>query len=370
MADRIFLRSDRGELIPLEARAFASESELDGLLADYPRLLASALSTDDRPLRFLLVEVQAAIDDGDGGRRGRWSADLLFLDSEGMLTIVEDKLSNNPDIRRAVLGQAIEYAANLYGSLTVDGLRERLANRTDEVGAEIATLIEDDEEGAEAGFWQRVENNLRAGAMRLVFAADRLPRELRLAIEFLNQVTQPLEVVGVEVRQLGTGSGPDAPNVVLASAVGLTERKRKATGTGGGASSWEFIEAEEFFRGLEQLNDHSRCARAGAHLARELLKSDLFEPEIYRTAKAGEVLRFNRVRDGRGILNIRANRRQKKCTVGAPVMRQKWPDSLRRSLDQLIGEPVGGLGGLNDWLNQDEAHGQQLLEWLLREGAT
>lgn len=55
------------------------------------------------------------------GRRGiaseegggtRWSVDHLFLDQDGVPTLVEVKRSTDTRIRREVVGQLLEYAAN------------------------------------------------------------------------------------------------------------------------------------------------------------------------------------------------------------------------------------------------------------------
>src|SRR5437879_10898828 len=39
--------------------------------------------------------------------------DVLFVNGEGLLTVVECKLWNNPEARRAVLGQILDYAKEL-----------------------------------------------------------------------------------------------------------------------------------------------------------------------------------------------------------------------------------------------------------------
>ena len=72
----------------------------------------------------------------------------------------------------------------------------REGREPDEVFAE--SLGEDVDQD---GFWELVEQNLRAGRVRLVFVADEIPPELRRVIEFLNERMSPTEVIGIEVRQ-------------------------------------------------------------------------------------------------------------------------------------------------------------------------
>jgi hypothetical protein len=42
-------------------------------------------------------------------------------------------------------------------------------------------------------FWRQVDANLRAGRVRMVFVADRIPPELRRIVEFLNEQMRPAE---------------------------------------------------------------------------------------------------------------------------------------------------------------------------------
>jgi len=117
MGSNVFLVDGQGGLQPLQRSEFLAEKQLDKYIETYPGLLASALSSDEAELRFILVETQAAIDEAGSSASGRWAADALFFDQNGVLTIVEDKLSANPEIRRKIVGQMIEYAANILESI-------------------------------------------------------------------------------------------------------------------------------------------------------------------------------------------------------------------------------------------------------------
>ena len=50
-------------------------------------------------------------------------------------------------------------------------------------------------------FWQNVKTNLKIGKIRMVFAADKIPNELKRIIEFLNHQLDPAEVFGLEIKQ-------------------------------------------------------------------------------------------------------------------------------------------------------------------------
>jgi len=50
----------------------------------------------------------------EAGLPGSGNTDLIGVDEGGGVTIVECKLATNPDIRRKVIGQVLEYAAYLW----------------------------------------------------------------------------------------------------------------------------------------------------------------------------------------------------------------------------------------------------------------
>lgn len=84
-------------------------------------------------------------------------------------------------------------------------------------GAEIAQDLMDEflpERDSEV-FWESVEDNLRAGRLRLVFVADDIPATLRRVIEFLNEQMDRTEVIGVEVKQyVGEGRTTLVPRIL------------------------------------------------------------------------------------------------------------------------------------------------------------
>ncbi len=359
MSESIFHRTGMNQYEPLRTRPFAIESELDTLIGNVPHLLSAALSTENRKLRFLLIDKQVSIDDEDGGRTGRWSADLMFIDNEGVVTIVEDKLSRNPEIRRKIVGQAIEYAANVSSTWSADRIRDRLEQGRDEESESVLELLE---YGGAGDFWQRVSNNLKAGALRIVFVADSIPRELKLTIEFLNRVTDPLEVAGIEVRQLESEDGVDA-NILIASSVGLSERK---SNPGPISPKPVPVTMDELLTAMQGLAPNHPWGSAATQLAEELFeRNDLFRADVYKTASGGAMrARFCRRTDDLDLILISALVRRGLCGVSVPAMR--WPISLRRSLEVELGHEITGKGGLDEWLGADPKRKNVLWEWLIR----
>jgi hypothetical protein len=225
----LFLIQEDGRLIELSERPYDSEALLQELLAKYPSLLAGDQFDAERPRRWLLVKRELGIPAGE--RQGdRWSVDHLLLDQDAIPTLVEVKRSTDTRIRREVVGQMLDYAANAVAYWPAERLQmefEATANATGaDAGASLRDFLGVDMEPEQ--FWSRAKTNLQAGKLRLIFVADEIPPELRRIIEFLNQQMDPTEVLGVEIRQFaGGGVRSLVPRVMGQTAE--AERRKAAT---------------------------------------------------------------------------------------------------------------------------------------------
>ena len=211
-SDRIYVVDADETLHPLRRSAYASEDLLQTLLERYPDLLAGDQMTTDDPRRWVLVSREIGVP-GDEGGANRWSLDHLFLDQDGIPTLVEVKRSTDTRIRREVVGQMLDYAANAVVYWPVERLVAAFeatcaadgTDAADRIAVLTGASVED--EGAWEAYWQRVKTNLQAGRVRMVFLADEIPPELRRIVEFLNGQMDPAEVLAVEVRQYTGASG-------------------------------------------------------------------------------------------------------------------------------------------------------------------
>ncbi len=149
-----------------------------------------------------------------------------------MPTLVEVKRSDDTRIRREVVGQMLDYAANGVIYWPAERLRADFETRCAREGKEAGEVFREslgDELDLEL-FWDEVEQNLRSGRIRLVFVSDLIPAELRRVIEFLNERMSPTEVIGVEIKQyVGQGN----LTTFVPRVVGQTEQAR-AQKIGGG----------------------------------------------------------------------------------------------------------------------------------------
>jgi hypothetical protein len=128
VTDAILLLRD-GQLQELSDQPYDSEVLLQRLLQDHPSVIAGSQIDRADPRRWLLVSREMPVaSEEDGGRR--WSLDHLFLDQDGIPTLVEVKRGTDTRIRREVVGQMLDYAANaikLTSLLVPDQLRQFLA---------------------------------------------------------------------------------------------------------------------------------------------------------------------------------------------------------------------------------------------------
>ena len=254
--DGIFLATNSAFTV-LQQQPYEREDILQRALAEHPEVLAGPTTAGTESGRLLLVRREMGVPSAESVG-ATWSLDHLFLDREGVPVIVEVKRSSDTRIRREVVGQMLDYAANGVRYWPISDLRKALettaaaANRTSE------DLINELQDGVDPEeFWQAVESNLRAGRIRMVFVADELPPELVSIIEFLNEQMTRAEVLGVELRQY---VGPEH-TVYVPRVVGRTSLAVATKGTGG--TQWDeqsFLDAAD-----------TRCSPEETGLLRQLL---------------------------------------------------------------------------------------------------
>lgn len=220
MAGKIYLVEENGTLRSLEEQLYDSEDLLQTMLERYPDLLAGDQIDELSPRRWLLVYREVGIPDVELGA-DRWSLDHLFLDQDGIPTLVEVKRSSDTRVRREVVGQMLDYAANSIVYWPSETIRTKFEARCEGMGDDPRRLVADllridpENEGDMEGFWEQVNTNLRAGKVRLVFVADEIPGELQRIVEFLNAQMNPTEVLAVEIKQyVGEGIKTLVPKVI------------------------------------------------------------------------------------------------------------------------------------------------------------
>lgn len=241
MASGIYLLQDGGSLVEMAETAYDSEALLQELLATHPSLLAGDQFSPAIPRRWLLISREVGLASEEGGG-SRWSVDHVFLDQDAVPTLVEVKRSTDTRIRREVVGQMLDYAANAVVYWPIETMRlqfERACAKSGHVAEQVLDEFLGADGDAEA-FWQQAKTNLQAGRIRMVFVADAVPAELQRIVEFLNGQMDPAEVLAVEVRQF-TGQGQTAmvPRVFGQTATAQQKKSPEKRGTDSGAARWD-----------------------------------------------------------------------------------------------------------------------------------
>ncbi|HEV7394961.1 MAG TPA: hypothetical protein VGN86_00510 [Pyrinomonadaceae bacterium] len=212
----IFLIQENEELVEMNEQAYESEKLLQTWLAKYPSLLVGNQIDAKVPRRWLLIEQECGVPSEEGGG-GRWAIDHLFLDQDAIPTIVEVKRSTDTRIRREVVGQMLDYAANAVVYWPISHMRERFAASCRSTGVDpdekLSAFL--GEEGDPEEFWQKANRNLQDRNLRLLFVADIIPSELQRIVEFLNEQMDRTEVLAVEIKQfVGAGKRGLVPRLI------------------------------------------------------------------------------------------------------------------------------------------------------------
>jgi hypothetical protein len=212
----VYLLQEKGDLVEMLEQPYDSEELLQRLLSQHPSLLAGSQIDPDSPRKWLLITRECGIPAEQNGG-DRWAVDHLFIDQDAIPTLVEVKRSTDTRIRREVVGQMLDYAANCIVHWPIETLRQRFDAQCEmdqQSPVERLAAFLGDEQTPEA-FWQAVKTNLQAGRVRLLFVADQVPAELRRVVEFLNRQMDPAEVLAIEVRQyVGQGLKTLVPRVM------------------------------------------------------------------------------------------------------------------------------------------------------------
>jgi len=179
------------------------------LIAEHPEIIP------DTDGRLLLIRREQPIADSDEGG-GRWSLDHLFVTRDGVPVLVELKRAVDTRLRREVVGQMLDYAANATAYWKAGTIAQSFGATAETAGLDpdelLAEFLENDADPQT--FWQRVDDSFAAGRIKLVFVADVIPRELARIVEFLNEQMKA-DVRAVELNWYeGQGVKAFSPRIV------------------------------------------------------------------------------------------------------------------------------------------------------------
>ncbi|MCD6520140.1 MAG: hypothetical protein J7M05_09490 [Anaerolineae bacterium] len=225
--------------------------ELQEVLERNLDLLPGEQINPDDPRRWLLVKREMPVPDPNSGA-DRWSIDFVLLDQEAIPTFVECKRFADTRSRREVIGQMLEYAANGHHYWTGEQLRRLAEESARRSGSSLEEAFHQLVEGEELEieeFFQRAEENLRQGHIRLVFFLEEAPFELKSVVDFLNKQTERTEVLLVEARRYAL----EGITIIVPTLFGYTEEARRAKQAAPSASrAFKQWNEELFFEALAE----------------------------------------------------------------------------------------------------------------------
>jgi hypothetical protein len=204
--------------LPLTGRDL-TEDDLQELLHVHPEVVPiDAISSRWGPLVSLGREIGLAVG----------FVDNLFVSPAGELTVVEAKLWRNPEARREVIGQILDYAAAL-ASMSYEELDAAVqaSDSGPSIWSRVARSRHTPSLEHEGAFIDTISRNLRAGRFLLLVVGDGIRSDLHSIAGLLGR--HPTLGFHLELVEMRVHAVPDTSDLlVVPSLIGRTEEVTRA----------------------------------------------------------------------------------------------------------------------------------------------
>jgi len=210
--------------VPFTEKVF-DEGWLQGMIEDHPELL---------PISEIEPAFSPAVSVGREVPTACGNMDNLLLSPQGYLTIVETKLWRNPEARREVVGQLIDYAkdvsrwtfAELEGKVQAYNMQR---HQSKSGILDSLRLLEDIDESEEQIVIDTISRNLRTGRFLLLVVGEGIRESVEEMAEFLQRTPQLLfNLALVELQVYELGAKGDKPLLVIPQVVARTREVTRA----------------------------------------------------------------------------------------------------------------------------------------------
>ena len=179
----ILYRKGNGPWISPTDSGYASEDQLQAMISEFPELLPG-VSADSFVCREFNTD-SGPIDN------------VIINSTDGSITLVECKLARNPEVRRKILGQIIDYAASI-SKLSFEEFHQRWQDRG---GADLTSV-----ETAKGPLSLGVTTNLEGSRFTLLLAVDEINEPLKDMVVLVNKKTDAtFRVALIELARHSTG---------------------------------------------------------------------------------------------------------------------------------------------------------------------
>lgn len=209
--------------IALDERAF-NEGWIQKLIHDNPNILpVNEIETGFSPLIPIGREVST----------NAGNIDNLFISPEGYVTIVETKLWRNPEARREVVGQILDYAKELnkwtFTDLdnSVKTFNQLYNNNAEGILSTVHKQIELDET-EEQLFIDNISKNLKRGRFLLLIVGDGIRESVEDMVEYLTQYPQLYFTLALIELQIFAFNKTDNSKIIIPQLITRTREITRA----------------------------------------------------------------------------------------------------------------------------------------------
>lgn len=269
------------ERIPLNEKHF-QENWLQKIIHKNPQILPiDDIESGFAPLISLGREISTSVG----------YIDNLYISTNGYLTIVETKLWRNPEAKREVVGQIIDYAKELTNwnfTKLNDGVKNssQLYNNNSKGIIELIKDFENIEEHEEYKIIDNIERNLKRGRFLLLIVGDGIRESVEEMVDFLSNTPQIQFTLGLVELQFYKNPNVEGELIAIPNLITRTREITRAivkieNSTNGNVTiETDFIEEkvkpitarttiteDDFFEQLQQNTDYESAEFAKHILA-------------------------------------------------------------------------------------------------------
>ena len=269
------------ERIPLNEKHF-QENWLQKIIHKNPQILPiDDIESGFAPLISLGREISTSVG----------YIDNLYISPNGYLTIVETKLWRNPEAKREVVGQIIDYAKELTNwnfTKLNDGVKNssQLYNNNSKGIIELIKDFENIEEHEEYKIIDNIERNLKRGRFLLLIVGDGIRESVEEMVDFLSNTPQIQFTLGLVELQFYKNPNVEGELIAIPNLITRTREITRAivkieNSTNGNVTiETDFIEEkvkpitarttiteDDFFEQLQQNTDYESAEFAKHILA-------------------------------------------------------------------------------------------------------
>lgn len=177
--------------------------------------------------------------------------DLVGIGSSGSVTVMECKLAKNPQVKREVVGQVLDYAAHLWGTDFDEFLREFAKITGRDPFERLRGRVEDAEAWDEEYVRAEVARRLGSGQFRLLIAVDEIDGGLRQIIKYMNTRSghDQIRLVAIQFPLYRSGDAEVVVTTTYGDEAPASERRQPSSG----GQRWTAEQFREAFAGSSPL---------------------------------------------------------------------------------------------------------------------